>query len=163
MINNKGFTLIEALAVIVVLGLVLAIGGYSVANYLNKTRENSLIVFKENIKSGMINYYNECKYLSTGVCSDLTDVEEEEVIIGYKLETTIGELAEYGFIENQGNNEETGTLIIKDPIDEGVVISTCNVSITYYTDKYNDEEGKQQFSDVEYSGDCGSLETNEDE
>ena len=148
--NNKGFTLIEALAVIVVLGLVLAIGGYSVANYLNKAREDSLGVFKENIKSGMINYYNECRYLS--VNDSICKIEDEFVISGNKLDTTIGKLAEYGFLENQGSEEDGSTLIIKNPVtDED--ITSCKVSITYNKDN-------QEFGVATYSAPEGMENTN---
>lgn len=161
--NNKGFTLVEALAVIVVLSLVLSIGGYSVASYLSDSKEKGLNVFKNNVKSGMINYYNECKYLSTGVCSpgDIQEVKDEndnDTVIGYKLSTTIGTLAEFGFIENQGNDEETGSLIINNPINEEEDLTKCQVSIIYYTDKHGVEKEKQTFSDVTYDKKtCGSL------
>lgn len=131
--NNKGFTLVEALAVIVVLGLVLSIGGYSVANYLSKSKTDALDIFKKNIKSGMINYYNECKYLSTGVCSKITiedEKDEDDKIISHKLSTTIGSLAEYGFLENQGSDEEGNALIIKNPVT-GDDITDCTVEVTY--------------------------------
>lgn len=155
--NNKGFTLVEALAVIVVLSLVLSIGGYSVASYLSDSKEKGLNVFKNNVKSGMINYYNECKYLSTGegdvICSSVI----ENIKLNNKLDTTIGALAEYGFIENQGNDEDTGILIIKNPVNEEEDLTNCQVSITYYTDKYSEEGKRQKFDDVTYGNNCGSL------
>ena len=160
--NNKGFTLVEALAVIVVLGLVLSIGGYSVASYLSDSKEKGLNVFKNNVKSGMINYYNECMHLSTGVCSYITinDGKEGDKIISHELITTIGDLADFGFIENQGNDEDNGSLIIKNPIDENEDLTNCEVSITYYTDSYSGENKRQTFSEVDFIGDnCGSLKT----
>lgn len=160
--NNKGFTLIEALAVLVLLALVLSIGGYSVANYLSDSKEKTLDIFKENIKSGMINYYNECKHLSTSdaICKkDKGDDTGEmiSVISSNTLSTTIGALVEFGFIEGQ-NKEDS--LIIKNPVtDED--LAGCEVSITYYTDKYSEEDKRQTFSDVTYDENtCGSLKNN---
>lgn len=140
--NNKGFTLVEALAVIVVLGLVLSIGGFSVASYLNNSREKTLNVFKENIKSGMINCYNECKYLKTEICNEgiflqlKEDPDDENKITGYKLSSTIGSLAEYGFLENQGSDEEGNALIIKNPVTDDD-ITDCTVEVTYNRDSGN--------------------------
>ena len=141
--NNKGFTLIEALAVIVLLGIVLAIGGYSVANYLSDSKEKSIDVFKKNIKSGMINCYNECKYLKTDVCdSDYikigTKKDEYGKIIEYNLKTNVRTLIEFGFLDNQyikslqdvESFEQEGLL----PITQ---LISCELSITY--DKVNQE------------------------
>lgn len=147
--NNKGFTLVEVIAAVAILGVVMTIGVYSVVNYLSAGKEKSLDIFKENIKSGMINYYNECKYLSTGVCSsgniqEVKDENDNDTVIGYKLSTTVGNLVEYGFLDS--NDSSYG---IKDPITEED-ISNCNISITY-------DKTKKDFESVTYSGNCGSL------
>ena len=158
--NNKGFTLIETLAVIALLGIVLSIGGYSIASYLRNSREKSLFIFKENVKSGIINYYNECKYMRTDVCDsfDLTNVSDENdsnKIIGYQITTTVGKLVEYGFLENQGDEGEM--LEIKNPVNEEEDLTYCQVSITYYTDKYSEAEKRQKFDEVVFGDKCHSL------
>ena len=145
--NNKGFTLIEILAVIVLLGVVLTIGGFSVSSYLKNSNEQSLYVFKENIKSGMINCYNECKYMSTNVCNGVN-------INNNTLTITIGDLARLGFIQNQGSNEDGDTLIINNPINEEENLTNCKVSISY-------NKSDEKFEDVNFESDgCGTLKNN---
>ena len=136
--NNKGFTLVEVIAVVAILGVVMTIGVYSVVNYLSAGKEKSLDIFKENIKSGMINYYNECKYMSTSAC-------DENLIVGNTLKTTIGDLATSGFLDSNGYNN--GDLIVKDPVTEED-ISGCEISLKFENKK---------FGEVSYTGNCGSL------
>lgn len=137
--NNKGFTLVEVLAVLVLLGAVMTISVYSVVDYLSTSKEKSIDVFKENIKSGMINYYNECKYLSTGVgvCEDANFTNNN-----YTLSTTIGDLVKHGFLDSN-----TSSYGIKDPVTEED-ISRCNISLKFENKK---------FGEVSYTGNCGSL------
>ena len=151
--NNKGFTMIEVLAAFLLLGILATFATVSVIDYLDAADKNALATLKENIKSGMINYYNECKYLSTGdaICKP----GGSSAISGNTLSTTISDLVNYGFLENQGKKEE-GSVIIKDPTTDDDITS-CRVSITYYNDLYLEEIKRQTFSDVTYAGDCGSL------
>lgn len=153
--NNKGFTLIEVLAVIVLLGIVLAIGGYSISSYLSNSRAKSLDIFKKNIKSGMINYYNECKYMSTSACDGINITIKTNTNVA---STTIGDLVDYGFLEDTSSESGDG---VTNPIDKNEELTSCIISITYYTDKYSEEDKRQTFSEVDFKGNkCGSLKTN---
>ena len=142
--NNKGFTLIEALAVIVLLGIVLAIGGYSVANYLSDSKEKSLHILRDNIKSAMINYYNECKYLKTTVCED-DNIEDDT------LTTSLGELVNKGFLDNQILRDLNIEELDDEYSSKITNLMNCEVSIKY--DKDNKE-----FNSVDFDSDtCGSI------
>lgn len=153
--NNKGFTLVETLAVLVILGIVLSIGGYSIVNYLSFSKEKSLNMFKENVKSGMINYYNECKYMSPtdNICklNGISVIDYNNNNNNNTLTTTVAKLAEYGFLENQGKKEDD-VLIVKNPITNKV-INDCKVSITY-------NKTNQEFGVVTYSAPEGMENTN---
>lgn len=54
--NNKGFTLVELLATIVILGIVLGIVSVSVIGIINKTKEKSEEIFVKNIGSSVQSY-----------------------------------------------------------------------------------------------------------
>lgn len=154
--NNKGFTLIEALAVIVLLGIVLAIGGYSVANYLSDSKEKSLHILRDNIKSAMINYYNECKYLSTSdaICKKDNDGGEEKIFVidsNNTLSTTVGSLVEFGFLDNQILRDLNIEELDDEYSSKITNLMNCEVSIKY--DKDNKE-----FNSVDFDSDtCGSI------
>ena len=140
--NNKGFTLIEVLAAFVLLGILATFATISVIDYLDAADTNAKELLKENIKAGMINYYNECKYMPTSVC-------ESSYFSGNTLNITIEELVTKGFLSTQ--NEQTEALIVvKDPTNPNDDISDCGVSITY-------DSSNKVFGEVQYSNDCGSL------
>ena len=61
-IDDKGFTLIELIVTIVILGLVLSIGGYSIIRVMNSAKETDYDLLIENIKAAAEVYYQECKY-----------------------------------------------------------------------------------------------------
>lgn len=54
--NRKGFTLIEMLATIVILGLVMGIASYSVISIINTSKKKTENVFIENIGKGVEEY-----------------------------------------------------------------------------------------------------------
>ena len=151
--NNKGFTLIEVLAAFVLLGILATFATISVIDYLDAADTNAKELLKENIKAGMINYYNECKYLSTGVCDSGNFSYNDGKCM---LELKISDLVNGGFLESQGDSTD-----IVDPTNNETKINECEVSITYYTDSYsgeNKENKRQTFSDVSFgASNCGSL------
>lgn len=58
-INNKGFTLVELLAIIVVTGLVLGIGIYSVVNLVNSSKNKATLVSEASVKESASIYSSE--------------------------------------------------------------------------------------------------------
>lgn len=55
-INKKGFTVLEVLAVIIILSILMTIAYMGVSQYLNRAREATYEDFEENITSGVTNY-----------------------------------------------------------------------------------------------------------
>lgn len=54
--NNKGFTLVEILAAIVILGLVMGIGVSGVTSFINNSKKKSEEIFVGKFKSAVIEY-----------------------------------------------------------------------------------------------------------
>ena len=67
--NKKGFTLVELLAVIVVLGLVTTIAAYSIFNVWGKSKQGLLDDKIESIENAAVTYYSENRQLLTESCS----------------------------------------------------------------------------------------------
>ena len=61
--NNKGFTLVELLAVIIILGIILAIAIPNIQNIIQQTRQKAyeaqIELFKEGVKKYVALYFNE--------------------------------------------------------------------------------------------------------
>ena len=67
--NKKGFTLVELLAVIVVLGLVTTLAAYSIFNVWGKSKQGLLDDKIESIENAAVTYYSENRQLLTESCS----------------------------------------------------------------------------------------------
>lgn len=81
--NNKGFTLVELLATIAILGILSTITIVTVNTYYNKSKENAVIAFEKNITDyvdtyismyGSRNMYSN--YTNAKKCYILTDSEK---------------------------------------------------------------------------------------
>lgn len=120
--NNKGFTLIELIATIVILALVMGISTYSISAIIKNSKEKNYELLINNIKDAAENYYQECKYSNnTGItCS--TDDEG-------KLITTLKALVKYGYLKSNDTESSSSQMLInpKDNVD----IINCQIKITY--------------------------------
>ena len=54
--NKKGFTMLELLAVIIILGILITLAYMGVSRYLNQARNATYSDFEQNIKDGVTNY-----------------------------------------------------------------------------------------------------------
>ncbi len=98
--NKKGFTLVELLAVIVILGLVTTIAAYSIFNVWGKSKEGLLKDRIQSIENAAITYYSENRQLLTESCS----------INGKNYNTckvvTVQDLLNLGILETQEENQK---------------------------------------------------------
>lgn len=54
--NKKGYTILELLAVIMILGILISLAYMGISKYLNRTKEATYKTFEENITSGVTNF-----------------------------------------------------------------------------------------------------------
>lgn len=84
--NDKGFTLVEVLAVVVILGIIAGIGIPMVTRYIEKTRKQSYETMESSIYDGARNYVmDENIYL--GKCTDgYEDIETgmDNLLVDYQ-------------------------------------------------------------------------------
>lgn len=120
--NNKGFTLIELIATIVILALVMGISTYSISAIIKNSKEKNYELLINNIKDAAENYYQECKYSNnTGItCS--TDDEG-------KLITKLESLVTYGYLKSNDTDSSSSQKIVNPKDNED--ITNCQIKITY--------------------------------
>lgn len=121
--NKKGFTLVELLAVIVILGLVATVASISVFNVIESQKQELLKEQISNLKDSAMSYYVKSKRYLT-VCSISATNEIDD--LNYMLElppsdlscgivVSVEKLVSDGFFENRNHvcNEDKDVLIYR--------------------------------------------------
>lgn len=123
-LNRKGFTLVELIAVVVILSLIVGIGSTTITSIIKKNKENDYILLIDSIKNAVESYYQECKYV-TYECSDIGTIK-------------LGTLVRNGFLK--GNDKlEDGSYSLVNP-NTGDNIYNCEIKWTYSSGKFNIED-----------------------
>lgn len=122
-LNNKGFTLVELIAVMLLLSLVMGIGGYSVTRVINSSREKDYDLLIGNIKNAAEDYYIECKYGKASDSSLVCDETSGSYLI------TLGDLVDYGFLTGNKKDENDKYTLVN-PINDKNIYN-CNIKINY--------------------------------
>ncbi len=76
--KKSGFTLVELLGIIIILGLILAISVPAINSYIDKTEDNSLALLTENLKGAAQNYLADNM-------DQIPEVEGEETVITLEM------------------------------------------------------------------------------
>ena len=97
-LNRKGYTLIELLAVILIIGLVLGFSTYGIINAFNTSKNKSLTISINSIKEAAETYATE-KNDDNNYWLDITDKENKYFCI------TIEELMNKGLLDKKANIE----------------------------------------------------------
>lgn len=122
-VNNKGFTLIELMATIIILALVLSITGFSIFSVINSGKKKNYELLISNINSAAELYYQECKYMTTDLA--ICDVEN----------ITLGDLVDYGYLTNNDSDKdgEDSVKLINPNTDED--ITNCKIKVEMNNNK----------------------------
>lgn len=102
MMNKKGFTMIELMAVIIILGILMTLAYMGVTQYLDRTRDATYEDFEKNITAGATNY--------------LIDHSASIPEVGESIVIDVSKLICEGYIEN-----------LRDPYNTSVN-RTCNLN-----------------------------------
>ena len=142
--NQKGFTLVELLATIIILALMIGIGTYSITSIIRNSKQKNYENLIDSIKSGAETYYQECKYANNSGITCSYD--------NGKYTTTLGDMVTYGYlkgndtIKTEQNNNINGRYTIVNPNDNKS-ISNCAIEIAF-------TGGKIIVTDITNSGSC---------
>ena len=100
-LNRKGYTLIELLAVILIIGLVLGFSTYGIINAINSSKEKAAALSENSIKEAAETYATEnnddSSYWLDTTDKDITDKENKYFCI------TIEELMNKGLLDKKAN------------------------------------------------------------
>lgn len=126
--NRKGFTLIEVLAVVVIIGLlgIFIIPGF--IDSIQNSKHTSYDTLIKNIVTASESYYEECEY------GDLSDTEKYKdyacKIENKKINTTLGAIANTGFLKVNDTKIVSGKeqKKVSNPINDKD-ISDCKITI----------------------------------
>lgn len=120
--NEKGFTLVELLATLVILALVVTVGGVAITKTIKSSKDNNYRVLIENIKSAAETYYQECRYMGLDDCPTTADAEGY-----YSIKLSV--LVKYGYLTtNKGN-------VLADPRDDNNVYTDCTIRYKYHNNR----------------------------
>lgn len=130
--NEKGFTLIELIGVIVIIAILVSIVSPMVIRSLNLGKDNSYKIMLDNIVTASKSYYEECKY---GVIKD-DDGNKLVCNNNSEISISLGDLVDLGFLpgtmieECDELNNCTTKKVIKNPKTEDI-INDCQIIIKH--------------------------------
>ena len=111
--NRKGFTLVELLATITILGIIVTIGGVSISGIIKNTKKKEYEQLVSSIKNAAEVYYQEKTYSEGGS--------------GY-YRLTLGDLLNGGYVS--GNSEKDGKKTLINPKEKDTPeITDCYIRV----------------------------------
>ncbi len=137
-LNNKGFTLIEVLAVIVILSILMAIMVPSVGNIMKKNKEDNYQNLKDSIISAAKIYISDNRYqITVGNCDDSNkaDIESINDMTLTDSKITIQTLADAGNLKTTSDGK------ILNPKDK----TSLNLDNSYVVVKYQCDKKEYEY------------------
>lgn len=137
-LNNKGFTLIEVLAVIAIIAILGLIAVPGVLNSINNGKKSSYNIMISNIKTASQSLYEEVNYMNGKVYNyddsgtkTATQVEITNSSITVNLQTLVSN----GYLKGTTSEKEgEKILILTNPVD-GKNIGSCQIEIKKETNQ----------------------------
>lgn len=138
--NKKGFTLIELIAVIVMISLIMVIVVPNILDIVSESKETSYNTLVKNIVTSSEMYYEECEY---GDLSNRTKYGSYACQINNNtITTTLGTLANTGMLtvsDVDPNNKDKK--VVLNPRDTTKDMSACQITITKVKSNIKDDNG----------------------
>ena len=123
-LNRKGFTLVELIAVVVILSLIVGIGSVTITGIIKKNKENDYKLLIEEIKSATESYYHECRYVTYN-CTDNGTIK-------------LGDLVTNGFLKGNSKLEDGSSTLVNPNNDNNIY--NCEIKWVYSEGKFNIED-----------------------
>lgn len=134
--GNKGFTLVEVLAVIAIIAIIGAVTTPGILRTLNVGKESSDQILYDNISGALQTMFEEIAYSNISDFNVYTNegIQEEMVEIknGNSIETNVQTLVGNGFLnginnENKSGNNTNSKIVLNSKKED---IGSCKVKIT---------------------------------
>ena len=122
--NKKAFTLIELLAVIVILSIIMILATIAINRYLFQSKNKSFDILVDTFEDGALQGYTEC--LINGSNTSIKNYCDNHKLTGNEV-IVLKDLIDYGFVEsfkNPYNTDETCDLTLS------TITITANTSVT---------------------------------
>ena len=144
-LNNKGFTLVEVLAVVVILGILSAITIPTVSTIISKNQEDNLKNLEKTIKSAAKMYISDNRYnilLTSDACDannerDIDKIDTNDLNPNSKLPIKI--LVDTGYIKGKIEHPSTKKLMKTDACFVTIKYN-CNTKDYNYTFDISNED-----------------------
>lgn len=137
-LNNKGFTLIEVLAVIAIIAILGLIAVPGVLNSISNSKKSSYNIMISNIKTASQSLYEEVDYMNGKVYNyddSGTKTETLVEITNSSITVNLQTLVSNGYLKGTISEKEgKKKLILTNPVD-GQNIGSCKITITKETNQ----------------------------
>lgn len=156
--NKKGFTLVELLATVVILGVLITIASFSATVMINNAKKKAGAIAVTNLKEAAITYYKQ-NNINLSKCNEgfMVDGDNTSSCITKDNEITVNELIEAGaFTDNKNICDKNATVTVYRYVDE----DSGTDELKSYVDDYacNASDSSNQVSND--TGNSGSSSAN---